>query len=68
VIDSEEPEEQESNPISNSYALNALNILHKYFCQKGDNSLNENFNEIQRKLTENTFKAFKQLKITNFFN
>ena len=44
------------------------NGLQRYFYQTGDNSCDDYFNIIQRKVSDNTFKSLKQMKITDFFH
>jgi len=70
-VELNEDSEHESQVISNitrSQALNDINNLQKYFCQIGDNSFDIYFNQMQRKITENTFKCLKQTKINDYFN
>jgi hypothetical protein len=68
-VDKDFEDDISSNPeevITSSQALNALNTLQKHFCQIGNSSMNDIFNDIQRELTKNSFKSLKQSKITDY--
>lgn len=74
--DNEEPSETADfetietiiEPITNSQALEAIDVLQRYFGQIGDKEVDVKLTEIQRKVTQNTFKCLKQTKITDFFS
>ena len=59
-------ESQIFDKISGSQAMNSLMVLQRFFGQIGNNSCEEYLIGIHRKLIENTFKALKQTKITDF--
>jgi hypothetical protein len=67
LSDDESSETTVIQTISNSQALNAVNVLQHFFGQIGVNDVDQQLAEIQRKITGNTFKSLKQTKITDFF-
>jgi hypothetical protein len=54
--------------ISNAMALECINKLKKYFCQKSDELLAEKFNDIRKSVTTYSLNYAKQTKITDYFN
>jgi len=67
LSDDESSETTVIQTISNSQALNAVNVLQHFFNQIGVNDVDQQLAEIQKKITENTFKSLKQTKITDYF-
>lgn len=68
ISDEEQEECEEIEPISSSQALSSINALQRYFGQIGDKSVDKQLIDIQRCITQNTFKTLKQTKITDFFS
>jgi hypothetical protein len=67
ISDEEMTECQELPNISNSQALESIDLLQKYFCQISDSGVDQQLVDIRLRINENTFKALKQTKITDFF-
>ncbi len=66
VVDSDE-ESLNSPKITDSQALQHVFELQKYLWQNSNNTFDQKLSEIQKFITNNTFRSFKQTKIDDFF-